>query len=129
MHQGLVIWMKGEVGLAGPAPVTKDCSISVKPFIQTEKGERWGGIWEGGKCSQAGIAFPEGQRWQRTGTQISVLLLWGHPNEDSSESWQFDASTDEMFHSSINSLGSTRVNSVTITFLAQIDDGVVHYFL
>lgn len=60
MHQGLAIWMKGEVGLAGPAPVTKDCSISVKPFIQTEKGERWGGIWEGGRMLSGWHSLPRG---------------------------------------------------------------------
>ena len=132
MHQGLAIWMKGEVGLAGPAlalPVTKDCSISVNPLFRLKRRKDGGIFGKEGKCSQAGIAFPEGQRWQRTGTQIYVLLLWGHPNKDSSESWQFDASTDEMFHSFINSLGSTQVHSVTISFLAQIDDGGVHYFL
>ena len=84
MQKGLAIWVEGEVGLAGPAlalPLTKDCSISVNPLFRLKRGKVWGNIWEGRKCSWAGIAFSEGQKWWRTDTRGLCAATLGSPKQ------------------------------------------------
>lgn len=43
--------------------------------------------------------------------------------------WQSEAWAGEMFHSFVNSLRNTKLNSAAITVPAQSDDGIVPYSL
>lgn len=111
--------------MAGPAS-HQGLYYFCKPFIQTGKGEKTRECLRRMKSALQMIEPSQEVRdRERARTQClsGTMLFWGCTHRDSPEFWH------EFFLSFINSFGRTKLNSVAITLLDVVDDGVVSYFL